>query len=426
MTFIAIGVLIILLLTGLPIAYSLGLGGLFIAYFFMGKHTLLAIPQVMFSNLDSFILMAVPFFILAGNILLKGNVTESIIDVIESFIGQYKGGLAVATVIACIIFSAISGSSAATVAAIGCIAIPEMIKRGYNRRFTLSLVAASGGLGILIPPSIPMIVYSSITNQSVAKLFLAGATPGILLGMLYIFMSFILTKRSQKAVVTVKKTWGERICALRKASWALMLPVIILGGIYGGVFTPTEAAAVSAAYGFIVSLFIYKGFKPRETLRVLSESASQMSMIMLVVAGAMLFGYALGFLRVPQNVAEFVSQSNISPIQFLLVVNLMLFIMGMFLETISILTLTMPVLFPIILHLGIDPIHFGAIFVVNMELALITPPLGINLYVASAAGKVPVEEVVRGMLPFFLCMVAVLILITCFPQVSLWLPNLLK
>jgi C4-dicarboxylate transporter DctM subunit len=386
---------------------------------------MITIPQMMFNSLNSFILVAVPFFILSGEIMARGNVTAPIVNALDHMIGHKRGGLSVVAVLTCMIFAAISGSSAATVVAVGTLMIPEMVKRGYNKRYVLGLLAVAGGLGILIPPSVPMILYGGMTNESVGSLFLAGMVPGILLG-LSLIITAVIVFRNDQSQQRESSSWKVRFESMKEAIWGILLPVIILGGIYGGVFTPTEAAAVAVVYAFIIALVVYKGFKLKDTLNILAESAASMSTILLIVAGATLFGYVLTINQIPQHIASYVFQAQLTPIQFLLIVNLFLLVMGMFLETISILLITMPIFLPIIKSLGIDPIHFAIMFIVNMEFALVTPPVGVNLFVASGIGKTPVGEVFKGAIPFFIAMIVNLLLIIFIPQISTWLPGLLK
>lgn len=415
--------LIGLMLLGLPVAYALGLAGL--SFIFLTTGNLITVPEMVFNSLNSFVLTAVPFFILAGNLMTRGNITAPIINALDHLIGHKKGGLSLVAVLTCMIFAAISGSSAATVVAVGTLLIPEMVKKGYDKRRVLGLIAVAGGLGILIPPSVPLILYGGVTGESVGSLFAAGVIPGILIGLSLMVAAYFVF-RKQEIQARERSSWKERFQSMKNAIWGLLLPIIILGGIYGGIFTPTEAAAVAVAYSFIISIVVYKGFKLKETLTILAESASSMSTILLIVAGATLFGYVLTVNQIPQTIASSVFQAELSPIQFLLIVNLVLLVMGMFLESIAIILITMPIFLPILNTLGIDPIYFAIVFIINMEFALITPPVGINLFVASSIGKVGIGEVFKGTIPFFIALLINLLLVLFFPQISTWLPSILK
>jgi len=417
-TVLAIGTLIVLLLCGLPIAFALGLAGLITLYLMMGGEVLLAIPQMSFVSIDSFILMAIPFFILAAEIMVAGGVTKHLIHGFDVLIGHLKGGLAAVGVFACMFFAAVSGSSSATAVAVGSIIIPEMIKRGYNKKYTMGLIGVAGGLGILIPPSIPLIVYGTVAEQSVGKLFMAGILPGIVLSMSLLLMALFLM-RKDKLVRQERASWPEIKKGLQKASWVMVLPVIIAGGIYGGIFTPTEAAAVSVAYALFCALFVYKGIRIRDLIDILAESAGKTSMILLIIGGATVFGYMLTILHIPQNITAAVLDSNVTKVVFLLIVNATLLALGCFIDIVSILLLTSPIFIPIMYEMGINPIHFAIIFVMNMELALITPPLGMNLFIVSGILKEPIQRVLWGTLPFALVMLINLLLVTYVPWLSI-------
>jgi C4-dicarboxylate transporter DctM subunit len=414
---LAIAVLFLLLLSGLPIAFSLALSGLMVLFMMNGPAIGMAIPQIIFVSLDNFILVAVPLFILAADILVQGNVTKFLIRLVEVMVRHWKGGLAIAAVLSCALFAAISGSSTATAVAIGSILIPEMVSRGYDKKVTMGLIAVAGGLGILIPPSIPLILYGTIAEESIGKLFMAGVIPGLILTLGLV----LVARHTFKNVSNDMKraSWSERKEALKKASWGLGLPLIILGGIYGGFFTPTEAAGVSVIYAYLVSVLVYKGFKPKDTVQILANSSAQMSMIMLIIAGATIFAYVLTFEQIPQTVVNFVLSQELNTLTFILAVNLILLILGMFLEVTSILLITLPIFLPLLMQFGINPIHFAIIFVMNMELALITPPIGMNLFVVSSIGNLGVDKVFQGTVRFMLVMFVSLILTIFFPSLSL-------
>lgn len=419
MAIFAVVTLIILLLSGLPIAYSLGLAGLLLIYFMLGSDAIFSVPQIMFMSLNTITLSAVPFFILAADILIFAGLTRELVNAVETLLGHVKGGLATVAVVACAFFAAISGSSSATAVAIGSVLIPEMVRRGYNPRYSAGLIAVSGGLGILIPPSIPLIVYGVVAEESVAKLFIAGIIPGIVLALGLIFVGAYLLGKDVKKVE--KFSWAERKAAFKKAFWIILLPVIIAWMIYGGIATPTETAGVSVIYALLCGLFLYRGFKIKEIPSIFAESAGTSALILIIIAGASVFAYALAILQIPQKITATVLSANITPVAFLLIVNVILIILGCFIDIISILLLTSPIFLPIVSALEIDPIHFAIIFVVNMELALVTPPLGMHLFILSKLSGLRITEVLKGVIPFVVVEIIVLLLVTYVPQLSLLL-----
>ena len=408
----------LLCLIRVPIAISLGLSS--IVALFMIDFTLYTVIQKMFNSLNSATLMAIPGFVFAGIIMSKGGISFYLIESLKSWVGHIRGGLAVVTILACMIFAAISGSSPATAAAIGSIMIPGMVKAGYSKRYAMGLVAASGTLGILIPPSIPLIIYASVAEESVGKLFAAGVIPGLLLGGI-LLISAIVHARINNFGQLPKETMKVRIQKTKKAIWGFILPVIILGGIYSGIVTPTEAAFLACFYGIIVSVFIYKEMSFPKFREVLKESINITSMIFLVIAAAMIFGMFLTTEQVPQNFAAWIEESTTNKWIFMLGVNLMFFVLGMFLEAVAIILITLPILLPVLVLFDINVIHFAIIMTINMELAMITPPVGLNLFVVSGITREKVGEVVKGVLPFFVLMVLALILVVIFPQISLFL-----
>lgn len=408
----------ILCLIRVPIAVSLGLSS--IVALSMIDFTLYTVIQKMFNSLNSATLMAIPGFVFAGIIMSKGGISYHLIEALKSWVGHIRGGLAVVTILACMIFAAISGSSPATAAAIGSIMIPGMVKAGYSKRYAMGLVAAAGTLGILIPPSIPLIIYASVAEESVGKLFAAGIIPGLLLGGI-LLVSAIVNARINNYGKLPKEPMDVRWKKTYKAIWGFLLPVIILGGIYSGIVTPTEAAFVSCFYGIIVSVFIYKEMSFPKFREVLKESINITSMIFLVIASAMIFGMFLTTEQVPQNFAAWIEASTTNKWIFMIGVNLMFFVLGMFLEAVAIILITLPILLPVLVIFDINIIHFAIIMTINMELAMITPPVGLNLFVVSGITREKVGEVVRGVLPFFALMVLALILIVIFPQISLFL-----
>ncbi|MBG9653983.1 TRAP transporter large permease [Cytobacillus firmus] len=408
----------ILCLIRVPIAVSLGLSS--VVALSMIDFTLYTVIQKMFNSLNSATLMAIPGFVFAGIIMSKGGISFHLIEALKSWVGHIRGGLAVVTILACMIFAAISGSSPATAAAIGSIMIPGMVKAGYSKRYAMGLVAAAGTLGILIPPSIPLIIYASVAEESVGKLFAAGIIPGLLLGGILLF-SAIVNARINNYGKLPKEPMNVRWKKTYKAIWGFLLPVIILGGIYSGIVTPTEAAFVSCFYGIIVSVFIYKEMSFPKFREVLKESINITSMIFLVIASAMIFGMFLTTEQVPQSFAAWIEESTTNKWIFMIGVNLMFFVLGMFLEAVAIILITLPILLPVLVMFDINIIHFAIIMTINMELAMITPPVGLNLFVVSGITREKVGEVVRGVLPFFALMVLALILIVIFPQISLLL-----
>ncbi|WP_433957940.1 TRAP transporter large permease [Cytobacillus horneckiae] len=408
----------ILCLLRVPIAISLGLSS--ILALFMVDFTLYTVSLKMFNSLNSATLMAIPGFVFAGIIMSKGGISYHLIESLKSWVGHMRGGLAVVTILACMIFAAISGSSPATAAAIGGIMIPAMVNAGYSKRYSMGLVAAAGTLGILIPPSIPLIIYATVAEESVGKLFAAGIIPGLMLGGLLLISAIFHAKRHNYGKLE-KAPMNERWKKTYKAIWGFLLPVFILGGIYSGIVTPTEAAFVSCLYGLIVSVFIYKEMTFKKFREVLKESINVTAMIFLVIASAMVFGMFLTTEQVPQAFALWIEQSSANKWIFILGVNIMFFLLGMFLEATAIILITLPILLPVLALFDINIIHFAIIMTINMELAMITPPVGLNLFVVSGITKEKVGEVIKGVVPFFGLMILALILVILFPQISLFL-----
>ncbi|WP_206813022.1 TRAP transporter large permease [Paradesulfitobacterium ferrireducens] len=412
---------IILFLLNVPIAISLAMSTIAVIMA-TSDFNMMMIPQRMFAGLNSAPLMAIPGYVLAGVLMSKGGVSKYLINALRSWIGHLPGGLSVVTILSCMIFAAISGSSPATAAAIGAIMLPAMEKGGYPKRYTMGLIAASGTLGILIPPSIPLIVYGVTSDESIGKLFMAGILPGLLLGGILVAIAIIYAKKNNYGIGE-KYSWAERWRATVKAIPGAFLPVLILGTIYKGVATPTEAAVVAVFYTIIISAFVYKELHFKDIRPVLRETINTSSMIFLIIAAAMVFALFLTNNQVPNKVAQWIGEANLNVFMFFLVTQLMFFIMGTFLEAVSIILITLPILLPIIKHLGIDPIHFAIVMTVNMELAMITPPVGLNLFVVSSMAKERLEEVVRGVLPFIAIMIVVLLVLVIWPDISLYLPR---
>ena len=412
-------VLILLLFSRVPVAFALG--GLGLILIVMGDLSPMMVPQDLYSTVDNFILLAVPLFLLMSNVLLKGGIGRDLFNAVQSWVGHWPGGLGVATIVSCGIFAAISGSSVATAATIGSVAIEEMSKRGYPKHFVYGLVAAGGTLGILIPPSIPMIIYGVVTEESIVDLFKAGIGPGLMLASMFILFSFIYAKFSDDYTPIPKSTWDERKKSSLRALPTIILATVVIGGIYLGVFTPTESAAI----GFAVSLIIVFSMR-RMTWHKLKEAVMESMQttvtIFLILAGAKIFGKAITLYRIPQDISVLISE-NISEIGlFIFAVCIVLLVIGLFLESLSMLLIMMPVLYPSVLNMGIDPIWFGIIFVIMIECALITPPVGLNLFVIQAVGQARMQDVIRGVWPFTLIMLLSAFIIYWIPSIALYIP----
>lgn len=414
-------IFIILFLLEVPIALALSISSVLILGF-TTDFNMYMIAQKMFSALENPPLMAIPGFVLAGSIMSYGGISKYLIGALRTWVGHKRGGLSVVTILACMIFAAISGSSPATAAAVGGILIPAMINSGYDKRYAMGLVAASGTLGILIPPSITFVLIGVTSGESIGKLFMAGVLPGLFLGGVLILTAIIFAHMKNYSSEQ-KASWPERWAATKKAIPGFLLPVIILGTIYGGIATPTEAAIISIFYALFVTIFIYKEMTWKNFSMIMRESVGISSMIFLIIPAAMTFAMYLTSEQIPMKIAEWVANNNFGVVTFWVVVQLMFFVMGTFLEAVSIVLITLPVLIPIIHHLGISMIHFAVVMVVNMELAMITPPVGLNLFVVAGIAKAKLEDTVRGVFPFLLVMILILILLVIFPQLSLVLPN---
>ena len=421
--FVVIGLLLVVLFTGLPVAFSLGSTSVLLI--FLNNLPVKIVGSTMLSGLESFTLLAVPLFILMSQILLDGRVGDDLFEVMNAWVRHLPGGLAIATILACAFFSAITGSGAATAATIGMVAYPAMIERGYDKKFTLGLLAAGGTLGILIPPSIPMILYGAITEESVGKLFIAGIVPGYLLTVIFVIYAIIKSKRG--GFTPMEKTgWSERLRITRRNIWGILLPLLIIGGIYSGIFTPTEAAAVGLVYSLFITIVVYKTIKLKELPKICLKSVGTSCMIAIIIAAAVLFGRVMTMLMIPQKLTQLVIENNLSPLMFIIAMNLLMLILGTILETVSIILLTMPLVTPILHALHIDPIWYAVILVVNMTMALITPPVGMNLYVINGLrDDISMSDVIQGVWPFIILMGFMLVLSIVFPQISLWLPSIM-
>ena len=412
-------ILFALLFTSTPIAMALGLTSFIYIYYFTTT-PLTQIVERLFNALNSFPLMAIPFFILAANIMTRGGISRRLTEFGNALVGQYRGGMAMTAVLACMFFAAVSGSSPATVIAVGTLMIPAMIRHGYSKQFSTGLIATSGSLGILIPPSIPLIVYGIATEQSIGDLFMAGIIPGVLAGAMLLGMAVWVSRRKNYGEHTGESLpKGTRRRALRDAILALLLPVIVLGGIYGGFFTPTEAAAVAVAYSLVVALLIYRELSIKDLGKVLLSSAKTSAMIMFIIANGILFTFVLALERIPGQVTDGIAAMDLQPWQFLLMVNILLLIVGCFMETSSAILILAPILLPIAMEMGVDPIHLGVIIVMNLEIGMITPPLGLNLFVASGLSGMSVLQVAKAALPSAAVLITALILVTYLPILSL-------
>ncbi|MDO0824534.1 TRAP transporter large permease [Desulfosporosinus nitroreducens] len=414
---------VVFFLLNVPIAISLAMSTIALIVT-TETFNLMMIPQRMFAGLNSATLMAIPGYILAGVLMSRGGVSKYLIESLRSWIGHLPGGLSVVTILACMIFAAISGSSPATAAAIGAIMLPAMVAGGYPKRYAMGLIAAAGTLGILLPPSIPLIVYGVTADESIGKLFMAGVIPGLILGSILVVSAIIYAKKHNYGHGK-KYTWSERWKASLKAIPAALLPVVILGSIYSGICTPTEAAVVAVFYTLVVSIFIYRELHFKDIRGILRETINTSSMIFLIIAAALVFALYLTNNQIPNKVADWISNANLNIFLFFMVTQLVFFVMGTFLEAVSVILITLPILLPIIKQLGIDPIHFAIVMTVNMELAMITPPVGLNLFVVSSMAREPLGEVVRGVIPFIVLMIAALILFVIFPELSLYIPRVL-
>ena len=435
-----------MMLIGVPIAVSLGLSSILFLMMFSHDASLASVAQTLFSAFEGhYTLLAIPFFVLASVFMSTGGVANRIIRFAIAVVGSFRGGLAIASVFACMLFAALSGSSPATVVAIGSIVIAGMISVGYTREFAAGVICNAGTLGILIPPSIVMVVYAAATDVSVGRMFLGGVFPGLLAGLMLMIAIYIVA-RIKHLPAQPWAGWGEIFDSARDASWGLMLIVIILGGIYGGIFTPTEAAAVAAVYAFLIANFIYRDMGPfrdgagslaliplravsifwhRDTKHALFEAGKLTIMLLFIIANALILKHVLTEERLPQMITEAMLSAGFGPIMFLIVVNVLLLIGGQFMEPSGLLIIVAPLVFPIATTLGIDPIHLGIIMVVNMEIGMITPPVGLNLFVTAGVAQMSVGRVIKAALPWVAIMFLFLIIVTYVPVVSTWLPTTL-
>jgi C4-dicarboxylate transporter DctM subunit len=438
-----------LMLLGVPIAVSLGFSSI-VFLLVLSDSSLASIAQTFFQAMAGhYTLLAIPFFVLASSFMSTGGVAKRIIRFSIALVGHFPGGLAIAGVFACMLFAALSGSSPATVVAIGSIVIAGMRETGYTKEFAAGVIANAGTLGILIPPSIVMVVYASATDVSVGRMFLAGVIPGLMAGTMLMLTIYIMA-RVKKLPQGEWRGWGEVFASGREAGWGLMLIVIILGGIYGGIFTPTEAAAVAAVYAFFIAAFVYRDMGPlhvegegrnlslmrkplalvtvffhRDTRDTLFEAGKLTVTLMFIIANALILKHVLTDEQIPQQISAAMLSAGFGPIMFLVIVNVILLIGGQFMEPSGLLIIVAPLVFPIAIELGIDPIHLGIIMVVNMEIGMITPPVGLNLFVTSGVANMPMMNVVKAALPFTVVLFIFLLMVTYIPVISTWLPTLM-
>lgn len=409
----------LIMLIGAPIMTALGLSAAVALQ--AGERSLLIVVQMAFQSLDSFSLMAVPFFILAGHLMQSGGVARRLVQLANAFVGWIRGGLGAVAVLTSMLFATVSGSSSATTAAIGSVLIPEMEKKGYPRSFAASVAASSGELGAIIPPSIPMIVYALTANVSVGALFIAGILPGVLITLSLILTVYVIARiKGFDEVRTISvKEWAKGIfVALWDALLALMMPVIILGGIYGGLFTATEASCIAVLYGLFLGMFVYKEITLKNLLGIFARAAVMSSIILLIVAFAAVFAYLLTINQVPQRVAAALGSITTSPIVFLLLVNVMLFIVGMFIEALAAILIIVPILAPISVSFGIDPIHFGMIVITNLAVGMVTPPLGVNLFVVCEVAQLKMHQLARYLVIFLAVLIVNILIISYVPALS--------
>ncbi len=410
-----------LLAAGMPI--FLVLGACASVLYFVSGQPIIGLAQNMIDQLNSSTLMSLPLFVMAAAFMRRGGVAQALVDLSAAWLGGIKGSLGLVAVVSCALFAAISGSSVATALAMGTILLPAMIERGYPRSFALGVLGASGTIGVVIPPSLALILYGIVTEQSVPRLFLAGILPGLLQAAAF-FVWVLWYARRKNFPAEPPLPAAERLRVTWRGLPAMAVPAVVLIGIYGGFMTVTESAAMAAVTSLLVSLVVYRGFRWTQTLDVIAEALSSAGVIMLIIATALVFGHWMTGSGVPARIVEFTTHQGFSTWEFLLAMNVMLLVIGCFLEVVSTLLLVMPILAPVLMPLGIDPVHFGIIFTHNMEVGLVHPPVGLNLYVLSTISDAPIGEVIRGILPFLVILLLVLGLITYWPEMTLWLPDL--
>ena len=419
-TVIVFAGLIVLLLSGMPVFAALGLTATVILLVFEGSIS--SVGDTVFSHLNKDILTTIPLFVLMAQVMIRAKVIDDLYDFANAIVGHVKGGLGVATVLLCTIFAAISGSSVATALSIGASALPQMKRFGYPERDGLGVIAAGGTLGILIPPSGPMILYAIVSEVSIGALFLAGLLPGLILASVFAVFCIIQGSRRQGQKAPERQTLSQMIGATKTSVWALLAPPMVMGGIYFGIFTASEAAAVGALYALLVAVGVYRNFGWSDLFTCLHKTMRTSVMVFMIIAGASMFGHAITIIRLPVGITEFVAGVGLGPLGFIIAVMALIFVLGMFLEAIAIILITTPILLPTMIHLGIDPIWYGILLMVNLELAMITPPVGMNLFVIKGITDQPLSEVVKGAAPFVVLMLAGLALLIAVPSLATWLP----
>jgi len=412
-----------LLFIGVPVAISLGLASVLTMLLF-GDQTLLSSSQKFFHTMQVYPLLAVPFFILAGTFMTTGGVARRMVAFANALVGHFRGGLAMAALLASAFFAAVSGSAPATVVAVGSVMIVGMVNSGYTRNFAAGVICNAGTLGILIPPSLVMVVYGAITESSIGRLFIAGILPGIILTVVMMITVAVIA-RNQDMPRQERASFKTVVKTFREALWGLMLVVIILGGIYAGIFTPTEAAAVSAVYAFFIAVFVYRDIGMNDVPKVLIEASKITVMLMFIIANAFMFAFLLTTEQIPQMASELIVGMGLPVWGFLLVLNVLLLITGNFMEPTSVVLILTPIIFPIAMEMGIDPTHLGVLMIVNMQIGLVTPPVGLNLFVTASVAELSLEDTIKASFPWLLVLLGVLILITYVPWISLVVPNLL-
>ncbi len=414
--------LVLLLFTGLPIFAGLSLFGAGLLLITQGQ--LGSVTEVIFGEINRYLLVAIPLFAFMAHVMIRGRIVDDLYNTAYTLTRHLPGGLGIATIAACTVFAAISGSSVATALTIGAVAIPQMIRYGYDPRVAYGLVAAGGTLGILIPPSGPMVLYGVTTDTSIGGLFMAGLMPGLMLAAIFVAWSMVSTAFAHRHIRREPRAGlREAALAIRRSLWAISLPVCVLGGMYAGIFTATEAAAVGAALALFVACVIYRTVGLRGIWASAIDSSKTSAMLFMILAGASVFGFVLTKMRIPQQVVESVVAADIGVMGFLVTMMALIFILGMFLESIAIILITTPVILPVMLHLDINPIWYGVLLVINLELAMITPPVGMNLFTIKAITRAPLGEIVRGSLPYVLLMILGMALVMVWPQIALWLPG---
>lgn len=420
------GTLVICLLIGVPIAVALGVSAI-VAIYFGTTLPIDIIAQKAFTSLDSFPLLAIPFFMLAGILMGKGGVSKRLLDLATAMVGWITGGLSLVTIVACMFFAAISGSGPATVAAIGGFMIPAMIAKKYAPGFSAAIPAAAGSIGVLLPPSIPFVIFGAVASLSVGDMFMAGIIPGMIFGVSMLILAyFISKKRDYRPDESDTFHFKDVLKSANKAKWALMIPVIILGGIYGGIFSPTEAAVATVVYALIIGAFVYKELSLKDIYESFRETVVINVATMIIIGFSVSFAFFMTLEQIPGTIAKYLTELSSNPMVILLIIIIFLLIIGMFIDTISALVVLTPILLPVVTAVGVDPIHFGVILVATLAIGFVTPPLGVNLFVASSVGKVQFEKIAVSAVPFIIVMILCVLLIAFIPALSLWLPGLTK